>query len=127
LWILSNRETLTKVCSGLILPFFGLVSVAEKEVRAVTDVVTAKQECGTVMDIKPQSTRRWQGPGLGPFFSRICFNVAAEVNLASMFCPVAREPAAGFIISTFLFMDAPDLAAYFLLAPKCSPCFAVLF
>jgi hypothetical protein len=67
LWILSNRETLTKVCSGLILPFFGLVSVAEKEVRAVTDVVTAKQECGTVMDIKTAKHKAMAGAGAGAF------------------------------------------------------------
>jgi hypothetical protein len=122
LWILSNRETLTKVCSGLILPFFGLVSVAEKEVRAVTDVVTAKQECGTVMDIKTAKHKAMAGAGAGAFLFPHLFQCGS-----GMFCPVAREPAAGFIISTFLFMDAPDLAAYFLLAPKCSPCFAVLF
>jgi hypothetical protein len=56
LWILSNRETLTKVCSGLILPFFGLVSV-----------VTAKQECGTVMDIKTAKHKAMAGAGAGAF------------------------------------------------------------
>jgi len=127
--------------ADLILSFFSIFSMASPDLVDAFDPLNPYQRfahvcfCSFLVRLASRNQRFGQSPRWSPqilstgqsttfvpqsksllqegsFFFRICFDVAAEINLASMFWPVAREPAAG-LISTFLFMNSPDLAAHF--------------